>query len=171
MVIWLIGLSGSGKTTIGNELYKLIKAKQRNTVFLDGDAFREAMGNDLGHTIEDRRKNADRICRFCKLLDSQNINVVCCILSLFHESQNWNRENYQRYFEVYIKVSPETLFRRNQKDIYRKSVNGEMNNVAGVDIEFKPPIKPDLVINNDKETSNFDILARGILKAIPEFEL
>ena len=83
MVIWLIGLSGAGKTTIGELLYLKMKAIRPNTVFIDGDKIREVMGGELGHSLEDRKKNADRICRFCHFLEEQNIDVVCSILSLF----------------------------------------------------------------------------------------
>ena len=68
MVIWLIGLSGAGKTTIGKEVQKLWSLNGRKAVLVDGDSFREIMGDDLGHSMEDRRKNAGRISRFCKLL-------------------------------------------------------------------------------------------------------
>ena len=57
MVIWLIGLSGAGKTTIGELLYLKLKAIRPNTVFIDGDKIREVMGGELGHSLEDRKKN------------------------------------------------------------------------------------------------------------------
>ena len=98
MVIWLIGLSGAGKTAIGKELSKRLKKMNHPVVFMDGDIFREIMGNDLGHTIEDRKKNADRICRFCECLNQQGIDIVFAILSIFHESRQWNRKNITGYF-------------------------------------------------------------------------
>ena len=104
MVIWLIGLSGAGKTTIGELLYLKMKAIRPNTVFIDGDKIREVMGGELGHSLEDRKKNADRICRFCHFLEEQNIDVVCSILSLFPESRTWNRKisgNTSRFLLMY----------------------------------------------------------------------
>ena len=61
MLIWITGLSGSGKTTIGKRVYEKLKAKMLNTIFLDGDNFREILGNDLGHSPKDRLENAKRI--------------------------------------------------------------------------------------------------------------
>ncbi len=117
MVIWLIGLAGAGKTMIGREVYGLLKQRKPTVVFLDGDHVRRIMGDDLGYSIEDRHKNAWRICHLCEYLDSQDIDVVCSILSLFREHQNWNRQHYSDYFEVYIDVSMDELSARDKKKI------------------------------------------------------
>lgn len=148
MVIWLIGLAGAGKTTIGQELYARLKSQRPSVVFLDGDDVRAMMGNDLGHTLEDRRANAWRICRLCRFLDQQGIDVVCAILSIFHDTQDWNRENYSSYLEVYIKVPLDVLVARDGKGLYRRALAGELKNVVGVDLPFVPPPRADLVLDN-----------------------
>ena len=105
MVIWLIGMSASGKTTIGQLLHqKLKQSDSRPWFFLDGDVMRHLMGEDLGHRIEDREKNAYRISRFCQLLESQGINVIACVLSIFHDNQRYNRATFKDYREVFIDV-------------------------------------------------------------------
>lgn len=167
MVIWLIGLSGVGKTVIGRELHNLLKAKRPNVVFIDGDMMREIMGNDLGYSLEDRRKNAWRICRFCKYLDSQGIDVVCGILSIFHETQQWNRNNIPHYFEVFIRVPIETLIQRDSKGLYRRALAGEIHDVVGVDVDFPQPPNPDLIIDNDMPLESLKPIALQILNAIP----
>ncbi len=149
MVIWIIGLSGSGKTTLANEIIKQARLKASNIVGIDGDVVREIFANDLGHTIEDRRKNADRISGFCKFLNDQGINVVCSILSLFHESQKWNRENINGYYEAYINAPIGQLIERDTKGLYKKALERGLKNVAGIDMEFKPPYSPDLIIENN----------------------
>ena len=148
MVIWLIGLAGAGKSTIGRELYSCLKARKPNVVFLDGDHVRAIMGNDLGHNIEDRRANAWRICRLCQHLDNQGIDVVCAILSIFHDTQEWNRQNYSRYFEVYIEAPMEVLATRDHNGLYSQSRAGKIADVVGFDIPFAPPPHPDYVVNN-----------------------
>lgn len=167
MVIWLIGLSGAGKTAIGQEVYNLLKAKRPNVIFLDGDIVREIMGGDLGYTMTDRLDNAWRICRLGKYLDGQGIDVVCGILSIFPETQRWNRENISHYFEVYIRAPLETLIQRDSKGLYRRALAGEIKNVVGMDIEFPPPPNPDLIINNDTVLASLEPIARRIVNAIP----
>ena len=167
MVIWLVGLSGAGKTSIGTEVYKILKAKRPNVVFLDGDDLRNIWGDSLGHTLEARRENADRICRLCQYLDGQGIDVVCAILSIFHESQAWNRENFSSYFEVFIRVPFEQLVARDSKGLYKRALSGEIENVVGVDLDFPAPAHPDLVIDNDRKVDSFRGLAERIVESIP----
>ena len=165
MVIWLIGLAGAGKTTIGQELYALLKERRPNVVFLDGDHVRTIMGNDLGHTIEDRRANAWRVCRLCRYLDAQGIDVVCAILSIFPDTQKWNRENYARYFEVYIDVPMDELVARDQKGLYSGALSGKIRDVVGFDIPFQPP-QADLVVSNGEPLRHPATLAAQIAAAI-----
>ena len=167
MVIWLIGLAGAGKTNIGREVFALLKERKPNVVFIDGDDFRTVMGDDLGHTIAAREVNAGRISRLCRHLDSQGIDVVCSVLSIFHEWQRWNRKNFSRYFEVYIRVLFETVVARDPKGLYRRALAGEIKNVVGVDIEFPPPEFPDLVIDNDGQVESLTEIARNIVDKIP----
>ena len=166
MVLWLIGLSGAGKTVIGLEVYAQLKARRANVVFLDGDHIRAIMGNDLGYSLEDRRANALRVCRLCQFLDGQGIDVVCAILSIFHETQEWNRRNYSKYFEVYIDVPKSVLLQRDQKGLYGGALAGRISNVVGIDIPFTPPIAPDLIIHNDDSGVSPRALADEILAAM-----
>lgn len=165
MVIWLIGLSGAGKTTVGRELWRLWKETDSNTVLVDGDEIRRIFQHDQNndaYTLAGRRRNAERIRELCAWLDRQGINVVCCILSLFEDVHEWNRANYVKYFEVFIDAPLDAVTARDVKGIYRPALKGEARNVVGIDIPFTPPAKPDLVIDN---SSSFDpaALARRIL--------
>jgi adenylylsulfate kinase len=155
MVLWLVGLSGSGKTTLGKAIYASIKKRFPNTVFLDGDEVRQIFGNDLSHTVEDRWVNAQRITHLCGFLDRQGIHVVCAVLSIFHESQRWNREHLQDYFEVYIDAPLDQLRRRDPRGLYQAAMAGDIKDVVGVDIEFHPPSQPNLVIRNDSSLEEF----------------
>lgn len=167
MVLWLIGLSGSGKTTLGKEIHRLLKPSYPNMVFLDGDEVREVFGNTLGHSVEDRRLNAERITRLCEVLDRQGIHVICAILSIFHESQRRNREHFADYFEVYIDAPLDQVIRRDSKGLYRAALRGQLANVVGVDIEFPPPCQPDVVIRNEGALEDFMAQAHRIIPLLP----
>ena len=166
MIIWLIGLSGAGKTEIGKHIYEIWKKEAPNTVLVDGDEIRKIFQHDRGnepYTIEGRRKNAERICELCAWLDRQKINVICCILSIFEESRQWNRQHYSKYFETYISVPMEVLRKRDRKGLYEPAFRGELKNVVGVDINFVPPKNPDYIFDNEKEDSDLKLIASDIL--------
>lgn len=148
MVVWIIGLSGTGKTTLAQEVVIEVRKTHKNVVLLDGDMVREVFDNDLGHTEKDRLKNAKRICKLGKYLDDQEINVVCAILSLFPESRLWNRQMLDNYYEVFIDTPLHELVRRDSKGLYKRFQSGEARNVAGKDIEFIRPEYADLIIED-----------------------
>lgn len=163
MIIFIIGKSGSGKTTISNELKKHF-IQQYNKIFIqiDGDDVRKIYDDKLGYSINDRRKNADRIKNLCKFFDKQNINVIVSVLSIFQDLLNWNRNNYNEYLEVYLKVNQSILEnKRDFKGIYKKK-----KNVIGKDIPFPEPLISDMIINNNKDLSNFNPLINDIIDKI-----
>jgi adenylylsulfate kinase-like enzyme len=149
MVIWIIGLSGAGKTTLAEEVVLRAKAVVPNMVLIDGDVIRQVFGGDLDHSAEGRKKNATRVGRLCQFLDSQGIHVVCAILSAYESSRQWNRANLPEYFEVFIDAPMENLVTRDSKGLYRGARSGAVKNVVGVDLAFEAPARPDMVIRND----------------------
>jgi cytidine diphosphoramidate kinase len=155
MVIWLIGLSGVGKTTISKLVYEKLKPKVPNLVRLDGDVLRGVFGNDVDHSVQGRLKNAERLAHLSKLLSDQEINVVAAVLSIFPDWRKWNRENIHDYAEVYLKASVDSLINRGREHLYIPAREGKMKNVVGVDIEFPEPKSPDLIIENEKDRTEF----------------
>lgn len=168
MVVWLIGLSGTGKTTLAEEVVASVNIKNNNnnTILLDGDVIREIFDNDLGYSMEDRLLNAKRICQLGKFLDDQGVNVVCAILSIFPETREWNRKHIKNYYEVYIETPIDILVDRDSKGIYGKYKRGEISEVAGMDIEFPVPDKADLVIKNINSKEKLLSFAKPIVERI-----
>lgn len=169
MVIWLIGLSGSGKTTLGREMVKQWKHVSPNTVLIDGDEIRHIFSHDKHndcYSTEGRRINAERITSLCEFLDKQNINVVCCILSIFPEMRANNHNRFSHYTEIFMDASMETLQKRDVKGIYAAALNGKMPNVVGIDIPFERPANPDIIINTTTPTTDIPTLAAKTLSKL-----
>jgi len=167
MIVWLVGMSGAGKTTIGMEVYRMWKKIDPATVFLDGDVVREIFHHNkdlLAYTVEGRYENARRIHEICRWLDSQGINVVCCILAIFDDILMKNRAVYASYFEVYIQVPFAVLQIRDTKNLYAPALAGKTKNVVGVDISFPEPKNPDMLLDNSKPGVNHSKTAYNILR-------
>jgi adenylylsulfate kinase-like enzyme/phosphohistidine swiveling domain-containing protein len=147
-VFWITGLSGAGKTTVGQELWSRLRAAGRPATFLDGDALRAAIAEDLDHSAGHRRRSAMRNARLCRLLATQGADVVCATISLFHEVQRWNRENIPGYREIYLRVPIDELRRRDSKGIYAGAQRGDTLDVVGLDVLAEAPEAPDLVLDN-----------------------
>ena len=165
MIIWFIGISGSGKTTIGKLVYKKLNKKIKNIIYLDGDEFRYLMGNDLGYKSIDRDKNAERLIKFIKFLSNQKINVIC--------SANLTKKKYQllarkvlgnEYYEIFVKTSLKTLIeKRDYKKLYKKALEKKIKNVVGIDIKYDEPKKSNLIIENEEKRKNFSKIVDKII--------
>lgn len=140
MIIWIMGLAGSGKTTLA----KMIKRKMKNKlIHIDGDAIRKIYSDKLTHSIKDRETNAIRISKLVKYLSDQKIDVVVSVLSNFPKWLNWNKKNLNKYYLIYLNTEKSKLIKR-RPNLY----NYKQKNVVGLDIKFNIPSKPDYVINN-----------------------
>ena len=169
MIIWLIGISGAGKTTIGKRLYNLKRNEKEAWVYLDGDELREVWGKTLGHSVEEREINARRISKLCKLLDDNDVNVIASVLSIFPHWQKWNRESFSSYFEIYVKADLNVVIERDTKGIYKSALNGKIKDVVGIDIEFPEPSSADLIVDTGLETQTPDRCVEQILSSLKAF--
>jgi adenylylsulfate kinase-like enzyme len=161
-LFWITGLAGAGKTTAANYLIKKLKEKHANVVMIDGDCIRDICDNDLGYTLEDRKKNAFRIVKLCEYLCNQGMIVVCATISLYREVHEYIYEHFKNPQIIYLDVPREVVLSRNQKNLYT-----ENKNVIGQDIEFDKPVHVDFVkkINNTANVVNvLDEIGREMCK-------
>lgn len=145
-VIWITGLSAAGKTTLGRLVVGALRGRGEPAVLMDGDELREALASTVNHSAAARLELVHKYSRLARLVASQGVTVVVSTVALFHEIHRWNRENLPEYFEVYLKVPIDELRRRDPKGIYYRYDQGELKNVAGLDIAVEEPKRPDLTI-------------------------
>jgi adenylylsulfate kinase len=145
MVIWITGLSASGKTTLSKAFEKKYKSAIPNMVLLDGDVIRQLYGLDLGYSESDREKQIKRIQSIARFLEEQSIVVIVAALYSHEGLLKYNRENFKNYFEVYLEADINFLMSRETKKLYEKALKKEIDNVVGVDIPWNQPQNPDLI--------------------------
>lgn len=149
-VFWVTGLSGAGKTTFSHALAGLLRDAGYPVVLLDGDELRAIFDTDAasptGHDRDNRVQLAMRYSRLCQSLAFQGVIVVIATISMFSQVQQWNRENIQGYFEIYLRTPIAELRRRDPKGIYRKYDEGALKQIAGLDLPVDEPASPDWLV-------------------------
>jgi adenylylsulfate kinase len=154
VVLWFTGLSGSGKSTIANEVaYKLHKMGKIAYV-LDGDNIRHGLNKDLGFSPEDRNENIRRISEVAKLFADAGIVAITAFISPYREYRNFCRElaGPGRFFEIYAKASIETCEKRDTKGLYKKAKEGLIKDFTGINAPYEEPERPELVLDTNIET-------------------
>ena len=154
-VYFFTGLAGAGKTTIGGLFYQGLRAKKNNVFLADGDQTRSIFGRS-GYSTEARKDAARRGFRLWRELAEQGIDVVVCSIAMYDEIRNWNRENIENYKEIYIRVTRETLYHRDQKQLYSSG----RKEVVGVDLPYDEPQNADVIVENDGQEAPEEIVAR-----------
>ena len=151
LVIWVCGLAGSGKSTIGFSLYEALKEKNPNIVYLDGDELRDLVGH-YDYDKHGRIEVALKRSKFAHFLSEQGLIVVVTTISMFEEVYIYNRKTLENYLEVYIKCDLDELKRRNQKGLYSGALEGKIKNVVGIDIAFDEP-RAEIVVDNNLQNN------------------
>ena len=167
IVVWLCGLSGSGKSTIANAAERVLHQQGRFTTILDGDNLRTGLNSNLTFTDQDRLENIRRISEVAKIFVSQGIITFVSAITPRGELRDLARGILGKdLIEVYVKASYEACEARDVKGLYAKAARGEIAHFTGKDGSFEAPQDPDLIL--DTEATSIEDAAFELLETIRE---
>ena len=152
--LWFTGLSGAGKSTLSNLLAEELRRRSLNVEILDGDEVRTNLSKGLGFSKEDRDTNIKRIGYVCKLLTRNGVAAISAAISPYREVRDFNREQVGHFIEIYVECSIEALTARDVKGLYKKALAGEIKNFTGISDPYEPPLKPEIVVNSEKQSAD-----------------
>ena len=164
-VVWLYGMSGSGKSTIANAAEKVLHQQGRMTTILDGDNLRTGLNQHLGFSDDDRRENIRRVSHVAKLFAQQGILTLVSVITPRQELRDLARDVIGNdYYEVFVKASYDLCEKRDVKGLYAKAASGEIKNFTGKDSSFEEPKNPDLIIDTEGQeiTESVAVLLEAI---------
>lgn len=151
-VIWLTGISGAGKTTLGLKLKSELERKYGHVEFIDGDSVREFFGGDLGYSRTERILNVKRIAYAAMLVAKNGTNVIVANIAPYFEVRDYIRKLMKNYIQIYLKISVEQAMKRDVKGHYAKYINGELNNLVGLDDDYDIPRNPSLIVDTGQKS-------------------
>ena len=148
-VLWFTGLSGSGKSTIANEVEKKLAIMNRHTFLLDGDNVRHGLNKDLGFTESDRIENIRRIGEVAKLMTDAGLIVLTAFISPFRADRKLVRDMIDsgEFIEIHVDTPLEVAEARDVKGLYKKAREGKLKNFTGIDSPYEAPESPEIRVN------------------------
>ncbi len=148
-VLWFTGLSGSGKSTIANEVEKQLNLMNRHSFLLDGDNVRHGLNRDLGFTEADRIENIRRVGEVAKLMTDAGLIVLTAFISPFRAERDMVRAMLPEgeFIEIFVDTPLEVAESRDVKGLYKKARSGQLKNFTGIDSPYEPPIAPEVTVN------------------------
>jgi bifunctional enzyme CysN/CysC len=170
-VVWLTGLSGSGKTTVANTLEALLYGMGRHTMLLDGDNVRHGLNRDLGFTEADRVENIRRIGEVAWLMTGAGLIVITAFISPFKADRDMVRALFPpgEFLEVHLSTPLEVCEQRDPKGLYAKARRGEIPNFTGINAPYEEPENPELRL--DTSTMSAEECAENILRYLQDCRL
>jgi bifunctional enzyme CysN/CysC len=153
-VLWFTGLSGSGKSTIANEVEKSLNLMNRHTFLLDGDNVRHGLNKDLGFTEADRIENIRRVGEVAKLMADAGLIVLTAFISPFRAERDMVRSMLPEgeFIEIFVDTPLDVAEARDVKGLYKKARSGALKNFTGIDSPYEAPINPDIRVNTVEMT-------------------
>ena len=153
-ILWFTGLSGSGKSTIANEVEKRLALMNRHTFLLDGDNIRHGLNKDLGFTEADRIENIRRVGEVAKLMADAGLIVLTAFISPFRAEREMVREMLPdgEFIEIFVDTPLEVAEARDVKGLYKKARSGSLKNFTGIDSPYEAPTSPEIRVNTVEMT-------------------
>jgi bifunctional enzyme CysN/CysC len=167
-VLWLTGLSGSGKSTIADAAVRKLHAMGIHTYVLDGDNMRTGLNKDLGFTPEDRAENVRRVAEVSKLMRDSGVVVFVALVSPFRSDRESAATLFDEgdFIEVFVDTPVDVCSQRDPKGLYAKAAAGNLPNMTGVGQAYEPPLNPDLIVHGTGDLdASADLLVAAILEA------
>ncbi len=146
MVIWLTGLSASGKTTLAREILDRLKSSHIETELLDGDEIRSHFPQ-TGFSKEERHTHIKRVGYLASLLEKHRVFVVAALISPYRESRQAARALCQHFVEVYVSTPLDVCEQRDPKGLYQKARRGELAHFTGIDDPYEAPESPEIIVD------------------------
>ncbi len=150
VVVWLTGLSGSGKTTIATALRTELEERGCRVETLDGDEIRANLSPDLGFSSQEREQHNRRVIYIARLLSRHGVVVLVPLISPIRAVREDARRQLHPFLEVYVKASLEACMQRDPKGLYRRALAGEVKQMTGLAQPYEEPLAPDLVIDTER---------------------
>ena len=156
LMIWLTGLSGSGKSTIANQLDLFLNEKGFHTFCLDGDNIRSGINNNLSFSAEDRSENLRRVAEIGKLMLDAGLICIGAFITPLNRDRELIRDiiGKEQYFEIFVDTPLEICEARDVKGLYAKARRGEIKSFTGINAPFEKPTVSNLIINTETFTVN-----------------
>ncbi len=151
-VLWFTGLSGSGKSTVSERVYPVLKERGYRVEHLDGDAIRDIFPK-TGFSKEDRNAHIKRVGYLASRLQAHGVFVIGSFISPYKESRDFVRNLCEDFVEIYISTPLEECERRDVKGLYEKARSGEITQFTGIDDPYEAPENPELEI----DTTNISV--------------
>jgi adenylyl-sulfate kinase len=151
--VWFTGLSGSGKTTLAIALHHELQALGiKNMEILDGDVIRTNLSNGLGFSKEDRDINIRRIGWICGLINRLEGVAIAAAISPYKEIRDSVRHETANFIEVYVSCPLQIVIKRDTKGLYKKAIQGEIQNFTGISDPYEPPVNPEVTLDTSNTT-------------------
>ena len=148
-VLWLMGPTSGGKTTIGEQLLERLRADGSPCMHFDGDEVRNFFGENLGFEVSDRQRVVATLVHLANKTSAAGVNVIVSALTASEDARRVVLDAVKNLTIVYIKCSIETCAERDPKGLYAQAKNGEIDTLIGVNSDYLPPDNPDLVIDTE----------------------